>query len=45
LDVELHRVLDVVRNVQEVLLLVPAAGMDIHCRGVRGVPDPQQLYL
>jgi hypothetical protein len=45
MDVELHRVLDAVGNVLEVLLPVPAAGMDIHCCGVRGLLDPQQLYL
>jgi hypothetical protein len=40
MDAELHRVPDTVGNVQEVLLPVPAAGMDIPCRSVRGLLNP-----
>jgi hypothetical protein len=40
MDAELHRFLDTVGNVQEVLLPVPTAGMDIPCHSVCGLLDP-----
>jgi hypothetical protein len=41
MDVELHHVLDMVGDVQEVLLLVHTVGVDIPHRGVCSHLDPQ----
>jgi hypothetical protein len=40
MDAELHRFPDTVGNVKEVLLPVPAAGMDIPCHNIYGLLDP-----
>jgi hypothetical protein len=40
MDAELHRVLDTVGNVQEALLSVDTAGVDIPRRGVGSLSDP-----
>jgi hypothetical protein len=45
MDAELHHVLDIVGNVQEALLSVPAMGVDVPYHSVRGVSDSQQLRL
>jgi hypothetical protein len=45
MDAELHRILDTDGDVQEALLPVRTAGMDVPRRGVRIHPNPQQLRL
>jgi hypothetical protein len=45
MDAELHRVSDAVGDVQEALLPVHTAGVDVPRRSVRGLSDPQQLHL
>jgi predicted xylose isomerase-like sugar epimerase len=45
MDAELHRVPDAVGEIQEVLLLVHIAGVDVPRHDVRSLLDPQQLRL
>jgi hypothetical protein len=40
MDVELHRVLNMVREIQKVLLPVHTTGMDVSHRGVRSLLHP-----
>jgi hypothetical protein len=40
MDAELHRVPDVVGEIQEALLSVRTMGMDVPRRGVRSLPNP-----
>jgi hypothetical protein len=45
MDDELHRILDAVGEIQEALLPVRTAGVDLPRHDVRSLPDPQQLRL
>jgi hypothetical protein len=45
MDAELHRVPDVVGEIQDALLPVRTVGMDIPHHDVRSLLDPQQLCL